>query len=260
MFNMTLLRTSLLSLLGALALPAVACTAPVEDELAEAEIEAEVASASDPGALTAADDARAEIPVADYFIVTRPDTRRCVSPLCGGYFVARVNTKVTQCADGTTQPDCHMLDLDLSKLRLDPAIEAKAEAAFNAGQALVRGALRQVDVGAPWPADVLFASEIWIGVTGTAPKGHFSRIDDAGLVCVTYPCPTLTERRLNTRIRGPLDSIDLSPSGATQKQIDLGLRELYENGLLAAGHHTEVTGPAGSMNGFAASEFYVRVK
>ena len=36
-----------------------------------------------------------------YFIVTRRDIRRCISPICGGYFVKRVNQATTVCADGS---------------------------------------------------------------------------------------------------------------------------------------------------------------
>lgn len=256
MFNLTPHRMSLLSLLGALALSAFACTPPGEDELAEAE--AEVADEGAPSALSPY--RPIDVPVADYFIVTHPDYRRCAWPMCGGYFVARVNTSVTACADGTWQAECHMLELDLSQLPLDRTTAAKAREAFNAGQALVRGALKQVDVGAAWPADKLVASEIWIGATGNTPAGHFSRVDDTGLVCVTYPCPTFSERSLNTNLSGSLDGVDLSTSGASEKQISIGTSELSTNGLLVAGQHTVITGPAGSMNRLEATEFYLRLR
>lgn len=32
-----------------------------------------------------------------YFMVTRADARRCVSPICGGYYVKRVNASKTPC-------------------------------------------------------------------------------------------------------------------------------------------------------------------
>ena len=77
---------------------------------------------------------------------------------------------------------------------------------------------------------------------------------------MTYPCPTLSERSLNTNLSGPLDSLDLSTSGATAKQIAIGTSELSTSGLLVAGQHTVITGPAGSMNGLQATEFYLRVR
>jgi len=258
MFNLTHHRLSLLSLLGVLAAPALACEAPreggVAGDLAQAELDVE----DDVGALAAA-----EVAVADYFIATRRDERRCAAPMCGGNFVARVNTSVARCADGTWQEECHMFELDLSGLGLDRSTEAKAREAFGAGQALVRGGLKQVQLGdlQSRPADVLIASEIWLGVTGNAPKGHFSRVDSSGIVCVTYPCPSFSEHSLNTNLSGSLDGLDLlSASGATEKQVDGGMKALSGPGLLVAGQHAITAGPAGSMNRLGVAEFYLRLK
>ncbi|WP_437793713.1 DUF6748 domain-containing protein [Sorangium sp. So ce693] len=257
MFNLTHHRLSLLTLLGVLAAPALACEAPREGGLAGDLAQAELDVEDDVGALAAA-----EVAVADYFIATHPDYRKCVAPICGGHFVARVNTSVTRCADGTWQEECHMFELDLSGLGLDRSTEAKAREAFGAGQALVRGGLKQVALGdlRSRPADVLVASEIWLGATGNTPKGHFSRVDSTGIVCVTYPCPSFSEHGLNTDLSGPLDGVDLSASGATAKQVEGGMKALSTAGLLVAGQHAIVTGPAGSMNRLDAAEFYLRLK
>lgn len=258
MFKPTHSRISLLAALGGLALPAIACDVPVEDPLVEGEALAELAAKAELAPTTTA-----RAPVADYFIATRQDTRRCIAPLCGGHFVARVNTSVARCADGTWQEECHMFELDLSKLGLDRSTEAKAREAFGAGDALVRGELAQVrlDELPAYPADVLVASEIWIGATGNTPEGHFSRVESTGIVCVTYPCPSFSERSLNTNLSGTLDGIDLTVArGATPEQVEHGMLELSAGGLLVAGRHAVITGPAGSMNHLDATEFYVRLR
>ena len=78
------MRTALLSLAALLALAAFpACSANVDDE--------------------ALDDSADELsanPNAGFFIVTRQDFRKCMSPICGGVFVKRVNDATTRCADG----------------------------------------------------------------------------------------------------------------------------------------------------------------
>ncbi|MGK4006139.1 DUF6748 domain-containing protein [Sorangium sp. So ce1036] len=257
MFDSTHHRISRLALLGSLTLPALACDVPGDGALALDEPQTEPAAEVDPGALIEAKGA-----VADYFIVTRPDLRKCVSPICGGHFVARVNTSVARCADGTWQEECHMFELDLSRLRLDRSTVTKVKEAFGAGKALVRGELGQAKTDPLWPrpADVLIASEVWIGATGKAPEGHFSRVESTGIVCITYPCPSFSEKSLNTSVSGPLDSIDLSASGATPERVEGGFEALAAGGLLVAGHHTVITGPAGSMNGLEAVEFYLPVR
>ncbi|MFV8753341.1 DUF6748 domain-containing protein [Nannocystaceae bacterium ST9] len=228
-----------------LALPLFACDPEAGDDLGDEETRDELSAN--------------KIVNSNYFIVTGPDYRKCVSPICGGYFVGRVNTDVARCADGTWQEQCHMYDVDLSALNLSKSAEDKAREAIGTSVALVRGQLVKADVGAAVLADVLVASEVWIGVTGNEPDGHFSRVDDTGIVCITYPCPTYIERSLNTNLIDNLDGVDLSTSGATYQQVADGLTELNASGLLVAGTHTIVTGPGGTMNALEASEFYTRL-
>ena len=54
-----------------------------------------------------------------FYRVTHPDLRRCVYPLCGGYFTERVNQKTATCSDGTAQPECRILEFDYAALKLD---------------------------------------------------------------------------------------------------------------------------------------------
>lgn len=199
-------------------------------------------------------------PVADYFIATRVDLRKCAAPICGGWFVKRVNSDVTRCADGNWRLECHSFDIDLSALGLKADQADKLRKSFGAGQVLVRGGLEPQDIGLGLPANTLIAQEAWLGVTGNEPDGHFSRVDDTGLQCVTFPCAYFTERALNTNLVDSLAGVDLAASGATLAQVAAGNAELDATGLLVAGSHDTVSGPAGTMNQLVASEFYTRVK
>ncbi len=46
------------------------------------------------------------------FYSLRRDLRRCVSPLCGGYFVKRVNMSSTRCANGRFMSECYVAGID----------------------------------------------------------------------------------------------------------------------------------------------------
>ena len=93
---------------GTLAAVALASCAPVDDLAApESESTEEVRAA---GAV---------------YLRVRPDYRRCVSPLCGGSWVSRVNQRTTRCADGTWAAECYVAAIDwsatgLSKSNLKP--------------------------------------------------------------------------------------------------------------------------------------------
>lgn len=194
-----------------------------------------------------------------YYIVTHVDMRKCVSPLCGGWFVKRVNRKLTRCADGSRQPECHVLDLDLSAIGLSEEEEQRVEFLWGASHALVRGSIGRGDGGLAYPIDTLKATEAWAGVAESMPDGRFYGVTGSGIVCITYPCQSFTETKLNASESANIHGVDLAASGATDQEFQDGFAELAGSGILVAGKHTTISGPAGFGTALVASEFYSRV-
>jgi hypothetical protein len=189
-----------------------------------------------------------------YFIVTRPDVRKCAYPMCGGWFVERVNHAKTRCSDGTMQTECHVVDLDLGALGLSDEEAAKFDETYAQGFGLVRGDIQSVD-----NADTLIATEAWVAMAASQPSGTFYRVEDTGVKCITTPCPSFHEYKLDSKVNASLAEIDLAASGANDKQVEAGFEALFTSGILVAGFHEKVTGPAGSAKGLVATEFYTRV-
>ena len=193
-----------------------------------------------------------------YYIVTHVDLRKCISPICGGWFVKRVNHAYTKCADGTWQPECHVLDLDVSAIGLSEEEEQKLEFTWGASHALVRGSLSKVENG-KFDIDTLHATEAWAGVAESTAKGSFYGVTDSGIVCITFPCASFTEAKLNTAKIANIHGVDLAASGAIEDDVNAGYAELAKTGVLVAGNHTTITGPAGKGTALVASEFYSHV-
>lgn len=190
-----------------------------------------------------------------YFIVTRPDLRKCMYPLCGGYFVRRVNRVLTQCADGKWRDECHAVNVDLSALGVsDEAASEFVNGEFGAGRGLVRGELSLVK-----GANTLVASEAWRAATKQKPSGNFWRVTSSGIVCITSPCPSFHEAALNHSFNRNIDEVDLSTSGASQEQIMDGFIELSESGVMVAGWHYWFKGMSGKGVGLEATQFYTRL-
>jgi hypothetical protein len=203
-----------------------------------------------------------EMPRGPYYEVTRVDPRLCPSPFCGGVFVKRLNSSWQPCADGSLAEECYAGRIDWSALVLTPDEVVALEADLIQHRAIVRGRLKQVDLGFAALIPVLVVSNAWRGVTGAAPKDghrHFGVVP-SGIVCITSPCPSLTQLRLNSRRVNPLHELDLTPSGATGEQIGKGLEALSaESGLIVYGTNGSIEGPAGSGRVLRAGEFYVEV-
>jgi hypothetical protein len=191
-----------------------------------------------------------------YFMVTRQDYRKCMYPICGGYYVKQVNNHFMRCADGSWQKECHMVDLDLSALGVSDELASKFEnEIFGWGHGLVRGKLARVG-----QANTLIASEAWLGAAESDPIGTFYRVTDSGIQCVTHPCPSFKEAKLNGYAAHTIHGVDLWVPGASDSEVGLGYdRMTQKGGTLVSGYHYKFWGPAGAGKALVASEFYVPI-
>ena len=196
-------------------------------------------------------------PFATHYTATRADLRRCAFPACGGYFVKAVNRALTRCADGTLQKECHVTTLNTSALSWSDADRTAFEKAFSSRQALVRGQLVALKGSTGVKSDTLVITEGWAAQAGSKPLGVFYQLKNSGMVCITTPCPTLTETTLNYPISQNIHGLDLAASGATPAKVAAGNQALASTGVIAAGNHRSVTGPAGQGLEFVATEFYL---
>lgn len=191
-----------------------------------------------------------------YFVITRRDVRRCASPYCGGYFVARVNHARTTCADGSSARECYVAGVDLSALGLTPGDEA----ALLSSTAVFRAALT------PLP-EVPRLGHLTVGAAWRAPaqgsiSGTFYRVEDAGIECIAAPCPSIEEEKLNTRQSALIHDIDLEDAPGDDKARALAEAALLRGDLLVDGVHEviEDAGPAGDAIVLRARQFLLPVR
>jgi hypothetical protein len=187
------------------------------------------------------------------YLRLRRDVRRCAAPLCGGFFVERVNRLSTICSDGERRAECYVADLDTSAIGLSPDQEGLIQSSpttFVLRGEIVSQLSDFGDVGR------LIVSEAWQGHAGVTPRGAFSRVKNEGIVCITSPCLSFSSELLNHRLPTvPVAEVDLE--GISSDPSD-AFEQLNEpDGLLVAARPTLVTGPAGRALGLDASEYYI---
>lgn len=201
----------------------------------------------------------------NYYVVTRRDMRRCLSPLCGGYFVKKVNQQRTRCADGTLQNECYVSDISLSGLRLSDQEEADFQSSLAEGKALIKArsyryTFRRTRLGR------LKASEGWLGATGSTPDGTFFRVADNGVRCITTPCYSTTAYGLNGAddynvLRTHLENTTIP---ADETSLFLGQTAMAtREGVMVVGYIYTPRCLPNSIDcgpGIGAQEFYLRVK
>lgn len=182
------------------------------------------------------------------YYTVRPDRRRCMSPMCGGYFVRRVNLSTTRCADGRLAEECYVSEIDWNG---QPQIEPQR--ALLRGTIIVRANKRFGKLG------TLKVSESWQAANENQPAGDFYRVRDLGVRCITFPCPTHLEAKLNANTSRTIAGVELSRAQAADNVTsDANAAMTGREGVLVAGRHERVTGPGGRSETLKATQYYLR--
>ncbi len=237
-----MLRASLFSAVLSLGLVSACSTEGPIDELAE-----ETAADGEAG--------KGDAAAAFTFFSVNPDLRACsFDARCGGFFVSRPNRSVTICGRGSSAARCYVDSIDWSGTGLPASVAAGYEARLRNGEQLIL----KGDI-APDAADrgaSLFVTEVWVPRSPTGvTEGVALLVKDNGVRCITAPCPSLTEYRLNSNLSAVLTELDLAQSGADERALELAGEQLAQDGVLVFGDRFY---PTQRTKGRAANQFYTR--
>jgi hypothetical protein len=219
-----------------------AACSPVEDELAAedtTELSDEKADAT--GNYT-------------YYTVTR-DLRRCVSPYCGGYWMARVNRTTTRCHDGSYQASCYVADADWARLGVS---ERTLERVQASGELLVRATIGRKAWAGIGTFGELRPTEAWLGQGPGDADGVYVKVSETGVRCFTTPCNSFRELKLNGSGAAVLAELGWDESGADEETIGAAINELFEHDLIISGDRYTVRGPGGTAKARTVTQFFVR--
>ncbi|HMJ13219.1 MAG TPA: DUF6748 domain-containing protein [Polyangiaceae bacterium] len=169
-----------------------------------------------------------------YFSV-RPDLRRCIAPLCGGFWFKSVNQKVTRCFDGSDAAECYAGDIDFTALALN---EEEAQYARNRaaqGRLVLKGKFAE-GTWKEFDEVARFAAlDAWDAATDRAPGGTFYFAQREPIVCIRYPCDDISATQLNVPSSTSLFAgIDFSATGASPAQVQDAYKRLEHEGLVLA--------------------------
>jgi hypothetical protein len=182
------------------------------------------------------------------FYTVRADLRRCVSPMCGGYFVKRVNLPTTRCANGRYMDQCYV-----AEILWNGQAEVDARKALLRGNVIAKTHDRFGNVGA------FRVTESWQAVGDNQATGTFYLVRDRGVRCITHPCPTHHEAKLNSTFSLNIAGVDLS--GASLGTNSAAVVEAAMTGpdaAVIAGNNVPVTGPGGRLMALKATQVYFR--
>ena len=194
------------------------------------------------------------------------DTRRCVFPLCGGFWLDRLNAAKTKCHDSTSAERCYVPTLDWSESGLDQAQQdlvrgAAGKSSFDGVYAVVRGRFAKKNTDTPLPNLGRFiVTEAWVAVGEGQAEGVFAKVKDNGIRCIVAPCPSTTEYALNSSRSANIAEVDFAAGELSDEAIEGLASDLSNGGFIVAGdrYNFKISGRPGK--GRTATNAYRNVK
>jgi hypothetical protein len=177
----------------------------------------------------------------EYFFMTR-DMRKCMYPMCGGYFLSAVNRPRMRCLDGTIQKSCYVAEADFAGLNLPDSDFSKLFSRANGKLVVFHGTVESNVVGDFGDYGRLVVDKAFSAVTDEEPSiwSPLYLAYDNGIRCIKAPCPSLDDVRLNyENSRRSIIGVDFGGViGATQEQLEAASQALFESGVIVAGYHS----------------------
>jgi hypothetical protein len=189
----------------------------------------------------------------DAFVTLRADRRKCVWPMCGGYFVTEANA--------TCQRERYVNGLDFSHSGLDEA-SVDAALAAPAAELVVAGHLGPVEPRFSTRSFVV--TEAFRGLPGVSPArgAAFVTVETQTIYCVVAPCPQFVATLLNRREAQPqrFDGTIVAKASATAVDQPWLVGLIEEGRAIAAGNFgVGEQYPTGDEKVLLVSQEYLRL-
>jgi hypothetical protein len=126
---------------------------------------------------------------------------------------------------------------------------------------LVRGTIVAKRYGRFGNLGELRASESWKPMGAGRPVGTFYRVRDRGVRCITFPCPTHHEAKLNSTFSRNIAGVNLEGAGLGENNAPIIIAAMTgADGVIVTGTDVVVSGPGGKSFELKATQVYVRKK
>lgn len=209
------------------------------------------------------DESKADHPGGTYtYYFVKADLRRCASPYCGGVFYRLANATKTVCLDGKKADTCYAANADYTKLGFGEYAMGKLSENMAFKEVLMRATIgSQKFPGVSGTFAKLNAKEAWLaqGPNATTGAGPLMKIEDSGVRCITTPCSSYREKKLNSSTTVNIAELQWNESGANDRLIGTAYDKMHTDGLIVSGYRTTVTGPGGEGKARSVTQFWFKL-
>ena len=201
-----------------------------------------------------------------YFDLTK-DFRKCGGPLCGGFYLDRLNATKTTCHNNQSKTECYTPVLDWSESGLTAEQQLAVTDASSEGTiagttyAIVRGRFAKKNTTTTAPnLGKFIVTEAWVAVGEGTADGVFAKIKDNGIRCITTPCPSTSEYALNSSRTANIHEIDFAAGDLSESAIEGLVADTATTGYIVAGDRYSFTTQGRAGKGRTATNAYRNVK
>lgn len=241
-----LLGTALLISTGAL----ISCATEADDDLTDSEAAEAGISGNDEGKADS-------ISTTSTLYTLRQDDRRCRFPICGGKWLSRVNFERTKCADGSWAAECYVGAVDWTTSGLDPLTVAESQDGLQSKRVILRGKYGKGNAGEFGPYDIFQVREAYRGIADAAATGAFYFLNDNGVRCITSPCFSLHQAKVNSTRDRELSEFRMGSITASADDLATAYQQLSSERIIASGYNLAVRRGGVAM---VPTQVFVRVK
>ncbi|HPH64136.1 MAG TPA: hypothetical protein PLF40_00250 [Kofleriaceae bacterium] len=189
----------------------------------------------------------------------RHDDRRCRFPECGGWWLSRINFEQTKCANGVWASECYVGALDWTPAALDPVTIAAAEDGLATKRVILRGRYAAASAGEFGAYTVFKINEAYRGIGNAEATGTFYFLKDNGIRCITAPCFSMHEAKVNSTRARDIADLNLDAVGASQDDIAAAFDQLSNGRIIAAGVNKTVRVNRRNSVVLKASQVFLRL-
>jgi hypothetical protein len=177
-----------------------------------------------------------------YFEIYR-DMKKCASPGCGGFYLHRLNRTSTVCHNGKSSWSCYTPELDFTDANLSDELQsalidaAGRDALAPSALAIVRGRFAPKTYTGFGNLGRFVVTEAWVAENDAVAEGVFTKVFDNDVRCIQAPCPTITEKGLNTSRSANIHGLDFTAGGFDDDQVSKLTTEMLvrPSGVIIAG-------------------------
>jgi eight-cysteine-cluster-containing protein len=195
------------------------------------------------------------------------DFRKCAAPMCGGFYLHRLNRSSTVCHNGANRWSCYVPQLDFSQSDLGADLQAAVRDAANRDAlssgvvAIVRGRFAPQQYTGFGNLGRFVVTEAWVAENDSVSEGVFAKVKDSGVRCITTPCPSIVEKALNTSRSANIHGLDWSAGGFDGDQLSKLAGEMVgtPHGILIAGDRYTFTENGQRAKGRTVTAAYRRL-